>query len=211
MYGTARELNMRTEKGVVDTPREWSGWGRVIAQGLAVRGLDLSTSPLAERLLRRLEDNEVMDQTTCNLLWQEAQTLSGDDWFGLTADSADNDLPLSLQMIGLTVSASMSISTAVNNLVRFFALISTQAVLELRVTGEDARLLLHARGRPHDQHMAALVNVLGQLLRRCAQRAGIPEPEMFVGVPGMETDLPKLAWSNGHVLTGGWWLRKSPP
>lgn len=193
--------------GLAETPREWSGWGRVIDQGLVQRGLSLQASPLAERLLRRLQDNEVMDQTTCNLLWQEAQCLSGDDWFGLSADCADSDLPLSLQMIGLTVSASMSISTAVNNLVRFFPLVSTQATLELRVTGEDARLLLYPRGCPHPQHMAALINVLGRLLLRCAQRGGIEAPDMLVGVAGPSGSRLRLPWPGGHVLADGWWLK----
>lgn len=193
--------------GATETPREWSGWGRVIRQGLAGRGMSLDSSPLAERLLRRLQSNEVMDQTTCNLLWQEAQTLSGDEWFGLRADCADSDLPLSLQMIGLTVSASMSISTAVNNLVRFFPLVSTQAALELRVIGDDARLLLHPRGQPHPQHMAALVNVLGRLLLRCAQRGGIDTPNMMIGVAGMRGSPPSLPWSGGYVLTDTWWLK----
>ncbi|MFA5678046.1 MAG: helix-turn-helix domain-containing protein [Pseudomonas sp.] len=193
--------------GLAETPREWSGWGRVIGQGLERRGLSLHASPLAECLLRRLQENEVMAQTTCNLLWQEAQTLSGDDWFGLSADCADSDLPLSLQMIGLTVSASMSISTAVNNLVRFFPLVSTQATLELRVIGDDARLLLHPRGQPHPQHMAALINVLGRLLLRCAQRGGIDTPNMLIGVVGSHESLPQLPWAGGYVLADAWWLK----
>lgn len=193
--------------GLADTPREWSGWGRVIAQGLMRRGLGLEQSPLAERLLRRLQGAEVMDQTTCNLLWQEAQALSGDDWFGLGADCADADMPLSLQMIGLTVSASMSISTAVNNLVRFFPLVSTQAALELRVMGDDARLLLHPKGQPHPQHMAALVNVLGRLLLRCAQRGGVDTPHMLIGVVGINGDPPALPWVDCCVLNDSWWLK----
>lgn len=190
-----------------DSPREWSGWSRVITQGLLARGLELSGSPLAERLLRRLQDNEVMDQTTCNLLWQEAQTLSGDDWFGLSGHCADADLPLSLQMIGLTVSASMSMSSAVNNLVRFFPLVSTQAGLELRVIGDDARLLLHPRGRPHPQHMAALVNVVGRLLLRCAQRGGIATPGIMVGVSGCAVSPPSLPWLGECALADSWWLK----
>ena len=193
--------------GIAETPREWSGWARVINQGLALRGLGLHCSPLAERLLRRLQDNEVMDQTTCNLLWQEAQNLSDDNWFGLSADCPDTDLPLSLQMIGLTVSASMSISTAVNNLVRFFPLVSTQAHLELRVTGDDARLLLHPRGRPHAQHLAALVNVLGRLLLRCVHRGGIETPDLLVGVVRLGAGEPQLPWGGEHVLADSWWLK----
>ena len=193
--------------GFAETPREWSGWGRVISQGLAARGLDLHASPLAQRLLRRLQDDEVMYQTTCNLLWQEAQDISGDAWFGLSADCAESDLPLSLQMIGLTVSASMSISTAVNNLVRFFPLVSTQAALELRVVGEDARLLLHPRGQPHPQHMAALVNVLGRLLRRCALRGGIDTPDMLIGVAGPESSPPALPWAEHCMVADSWWLK----
>ena len=204
-----RDEAMQSEKNMtsVDTPREWSGWGRVISQGLSQRGLDLKASPLAERLLRRLQDDEVMYQTTCNLLWQEAQNLSEDDWFGLSAGCADSDLPLSLQMIGLTVSASMSLSTAVNNLVRFFPLVSTQAALELRVIGEDARLLLHPRGQPHPQHMAALVNVLGRLLLRCAQRGGVDTPDMLIGVTGIKGRPPSLPWTDGCVPSDSWWLK----
>ena len=190
-----------------EAPREWSGWSRVIIQSLSARGIPLQASPLAERLLRRLQGNEVMDQTTCSLLWQEAQSLSGDDWFGLNAHCADTDLPLSLQMIGLTVSASLNMSAAVNNLVRFFPLVSTQAALELRVTGDDARLLLHPRGRPHAQHMAALVNVMGRLLLRCAQRGGIDSPDILIGVPGLTGRPPALPWSVESVSDDTWWVK----
>ena len=193
--------------GFAEIPREWSGWGRVITRALASRGVSLYQSPLAERLLRRLQDEEVMYQTTCNLLWQEAQELSADDWFGLSADYAESDLPLSLQMLGLTVSASMSISTAVNNLVRFFPLVTTQAALELRVIGEDARLLLHPKGQPHPQHMAGLVNVLGRLLLRCAQRGGIDTPDMLIGVAELQGPPPSLPWAAGCVVSDSWWLK----
>lgn len=190
-----------------ESPREWSGWSRAINQGLLSRGLDLQESPLAGRLLRRLQDSEVMDQTACNLLWQEAQALSGDDWFGLRGCWDDADLPLSLQMIGLTVSASMNMSTAVNNLVRFFPLVSTQAALELRLIGNDARLLLHPRGRPHPQHMAALVNVIGRLLLRCAQRGGIATPDVMVGISGLAANPPPLPWAEEYVFADSWWLK----
>lgn len=109
---------------LAEQPREWSGWGRVIAQALDNRGLELRSSPLAGRLLPRLGEAEVMDQTACNLLWEEAERISGDPWLGLHAECTEADLPLPLQMIGLTVTASLNMSAAVNNLVRFFALVS---------------------------------------------------------------------------------------
>ncbi len=190
-----------------ESPREWSGWSRVIGQALATRGLDLHSSPLAERLTRRLQDNEVMDQTACTLLWQEAQAISGDPWFGLSAYCADGDLPLSLQMIGLTVSASLNMSTAMNNLVRFFTLVSTQARLELRVVGDDARLLLHPRGRPHAQHMAALLNIVGRLLARCAVRGGIASPDITLGMPGADIAPQPQAWYRECVAAQSYWLK----
>ncbi|QJD59197.1 AraC family transcriptional regulator [Pseudomonas sp. gcc21] len=190
-----------------ETPREWSGWSRVITQSLSARGLRFQDSPLAERLIRRLDGREIMDQTTSNLLWQEAQSLSGDDWLGLSSHCAEGDLPLSLQMIGLTVSASLNMSAAVNNLVRFFPLVSTQAALELRVTGDDARLMLHPRGRPHPQHMAALVNVMGRLLLRCARRGGIESPEILIGVSGLNGAPPELPWSVECVAADTWWVK----
>lgn len=190
---------------LAEQPREWSGWGRVIAQALDNRGLELRSSPLAGRLLPRLGEAEVMDQTACNLLWEEAERISGDPWLGLHAECTEADLPLPLQMIGLTVTASLNMSAAVNNLVRFFALVSAQASMELRVTGDDARLLLHPRGRPHAQHMAALVNVVGRLLLRSARRGGVDSPDVPIGVAG--SGMPVVLPWPGEVTHGdGWWL-----
>lgn len=56
--------------------------------------------------------------------------------------------------------------------------------------------------------MAALINVLGRLLRRCAQRGGINDPEMLVGLPRMKAGPPPpLAWASGYVATDCWWLK----
>lgn len=181
----------------VGAPREWSVWCNIIGQGLAAHGKSLADSPLAARLMTRVPQAESIDQATCSILWNEALLLSDDPLLGLNTGSCDTLLPLPLQVLGLTAAASLNMSAAINSLVRFFSLVSTQATLELRVADRQARLLLHPRGRPHPQQMAALTGVVGSMLGRFAARCAVSEPSLALNLPGAQPDLPLPAGAAG--------------
>ncbi len=187
-------------------PREWSLWSNIIGQGLAIHGKSLADSPLAARLLSRLPQTESIDQATCSILWNEALLLSGDPLLGLTTGSCDTLLPLPLQVLGLTAAASPNMSAAISSLVRFFSLVSTQATLELRIADRQARMLLHPRGRPHPQQMAALAGVVGSMLARFARRCGIGEPMLVLSLPGTQTGLSLPAWCSALEHSEACWV-----
>jgi AraC-like DNA-binding protein len=175
-------------------PREWTGWASLIDQGLASRGCSLAESPLAARLLRRSANADSMDQATCSILWNEALLLSADPLLGLNLCQSDSQLPLPLQVLGLTAAASLTMGSAISSLVRFFSLISTQATLELRIADHEARLFLHPRGRPHPQQMAALAGIVGSMLVRFASRCLSEPPRLVLGLPGIQRDERLPSW-----------------
>jgi AraC-like DNA-binding protein len=156
---------MNIQDDVGGEPRERMEWIGVIEQGLTSYGQSLSCSPVASRLLAQCQGAESIDQASCSLFWEEAQTLSGDALLGMRCVRGAV-LPVPLQMLELTGAASADLGTAVGHLVRFFSLLSTQARLEQRRSANRIMLLLHPRGKPHVQQQEALLGLVARLLQR---------------------------------------------
>ncbi|SDT89695.1 AraC-type DNA-binding protein [Halopseudomonas salegens] len=150
-------------------PREQAVWMDLIGEALSLRQRTLLESTLARKLLTHLQESDSIDQSSCNLLWEEALQLSGDDWFGLQAGLSMNFSSLPLRALELTAAASADVAAALASLARFFELVSAQARAELTMGPQGASLRLLPIGQPHPQHMQALLGMCARLLESLGQ------------------------------------------
>ncbi|WP_339845811.1 AraC family transcriptional regulator ligand-binding domain-containing protein [uncultured Halopseudomonas sp.] len=143
-------------------------WVPLINQALRQYESSLAESSVVQSLFGGLPPSSgFIDQASCSLLWTEAVQLADDPLFGMRIHRLFN--PTSLNAIALTSQASPTLGSALNNLIRFFPIASTQIRLETR-KGEDAMLLvLRAQGEPHQQHVEALIGYLCRLLHQLDQ------------------------------------------
>lgn len=142
---------------------EHTHWVSVIDRALEQYGVSLTHSTLALGLTSsRLPVSPFIEQASSNLIWAEAARLSGDDLFGLRLNRTYS--PSAISLLGLIASTSATIGSAVEQLTRFFAIMSTQVRLDLRRDGDESLLALTLVGEPHLQHVEAVIGYLGQLL-----------------------------------------------
>jgi len=143
--------------------REHGHWIAVIDRALAHYGVELAQSSLAYNLTNsHLSSNPFIEQANCNLIWNEASRLAGDDLFGLRLNRIFS--PAVFSLLNLSASACATVGAAIDQLIRFFPIISTQVRLELRREPDEALLQLTPAGQPHMQQVEALLGFLGQLL-----------------------------------------------
>lgn len=148
--------------------RERSFWVQLMNQALHQYGLSLSDSDLAQNLVDTAPgQGGFIGQASCSLVWAEAARLADDPLFGLRVHRLF--CPTPLNAIGLTTLASPDRQTALQNLARFFPIVSTQVKLEVRMLDELAHIHLHPQGEPHVQHMEAVMGYLGRLLQQLDQ------------------------------------------
>lgn len=163
-------------------PREQAGWMSLIGTALSKRQRELSESVMARRLITHLQESDSLDQSSCNLLWEEALQLSGDDWFGLQAGLVMNFSALPLRALELTAAASADVASALACLTRFFELISAQARAELIIGPLGASLRLLPVGQPHSQHMQALLGMCVKLIESLGQSRHDLQVQLPTGV-----------------------------
>lgn len=145
--------------------REHSHWVSAINRALGQYGVDLTHSSLALGLTNsRLPSTAFIEQANANLLWIEALRLSGDDVFGLRLHRTHT--PSAINLLGLAASTTATVGSAVELLVRFFPIASTQIRLELSRDVSDALLILRPIGEPHGQHTDAVLGYLGRILNQ---------------------------------------------
>lgn len=152
----------------VSRVRERTFWVHLINHALRQYGLSLGDSDVAHKLTQSMQgQNGFIDQASCALIWAEAARLADDPLFGLRVHRLF--CPTPLNAIGLATQASPDRQTALQNLVRFFPIVSTQVKLEVRMLDELAHIHLHPQGEPHVQHMEAVMGYLGRLLQQLDQ------------------------------------------
>lgn len=145
--------------------REHSHWVAVINRALAQYGVNLTQSSLAFELTHsRLPESPFIEQASSNLVWDEATRLAADDLFGLRLNRIYS--PSSINLLWLTASTSATVGAALEQLARFFAIMSTQVRLELHRGGEESVLSLTPVGNPHVQHIEAVLGYLGRGLNQ---------------------------------------------
>ena len=145
--------------------REHSHWVAVINRALGQYGVDLTQSSLAQGLTSsRLPTSPFIEQASSNLIWNEAARLSADDLFGLRLNRIYS--PSAINLLWLSASTSATVGAALEQLTRFFPIMSTQVRLELERTADESRLLLTPVGDPHVQHIEAVLGYLGRGLNQ---------------------------------------------
>lgn len=141
--------------------REHSHWVTIINRALTQYGIDLTQSSLAQGLTNSLlPDSPFIEQASANLVWNEATRLAADDLFGLRLNRIYS--PSATNLLWLAASTSITVGAALDQLVRFFPIMSTQIRLELQRGENEATLLLNPVGAPHVQHIEAVLGYLGQ-------------------------------------------------
>lgn len=160
-------------------PREQRGWMELIGTALGAQHRELAESLIARRLLEHIEAAQSLDQASCNLLWEEAVRLSGDSCFGLQAGLTTSFSSLPLRAIELMAASCTDVGAALGCLTRFFELISCQARADLSIGAQGATLRLLPIGRPHGQHMQALLGVCVRLV----ESLGVMREQLMLQLP----------------------------
>lgn len=140
-------------------------WLPVIDQALRQYERSLDHSPLVQNLIGgTTASNGFIDQASCSLVWEEAARLADDDAFGLRLHRVFCPTPISA--IALTAQACPNIGAAINNLTRFFPIVSTQVKLEIRAVDDLVEIALRPQGTPHTQHLEALTGYMCRLVNQ---------------------------------------------
>lgn len=144
---------------------EHTHWVSVIDRALEQYGVNLTHSSLALGLTSsRLPVSPFIEQANSNLIWNEATRMSADELFGLRLNRTHS--PSAISLLGLAASTSATVSAAMEQLVRFFAIVTTQVRLDLQHDNDESHLLITPIGDPHIQHIEAVTGYLGRLLNQ---------------------------------------------
>lgn len=136
-----------------------------IEHALSHYGLALAHSNLAHNLTSSpLPPSQFTEQAACNLVWVEAVRLSGDDMFGLRLPRVF--APSVFKLLSLATSVCPTVGAAIDHLLRFSVILSTQIKLELRYERDEVHLHLVPVGKPHPHQLEAIFSYLGQMLRK---------------------------------------------
>lgn len=143
-------------------------WVPLIDQALRQYECSLADSGVVQSLFGDAPPSTgFIDQASCSLLWSEALQLADDPLFGIRINRLF--IPTSLNAIALTCQASPTLGAALNNLIRFFPIASTQVKLESRQSENGLLIVLKNQGEPHPQHVEALIGYLCRLLHQLDQ------------------------------------------
>ncbi|MGH1450473.1 MAG: helix-turn-helix domain-containing protein [Pseudomonadaceae bacterium] len=143
-------------------------WVPLMNQALHQYECSLADSSVVQSLFGSVPPSSgFIAQASCSLLWTEAVRLADDPFFGMRIHRLFN--PTSLNAIALTSQASPTLGAALNNLIRFFPIATTQVKLETRQTDNGLALVLRPHGEPHLQHVEAMIGYLCRLLHQLDQ------------------------------------------
>ena len=186
---------------------EHAHWVCVLDRALEQYGVRLTHSRLALGLTSsRLPASPFIEQANANLIWNEATRLAADDLFGLRLNRIYS--PSAIRLLGLAASTCATISAALEQMTRFFAVMSTQVHLDLQHDGDESHLVLSSVGNPHPQHIEAVVGYLGQWLNQLDhadkglfKRATLPRsPDTLIACrPLLECD--EVVYGSSYSLT----------
>lgn len=95
-------------------------------------------------------------QTDMNRLWHAAATLANDDCFGLRMGQTYRSN--TLKVLALAAVSSATIGEALQRVIRFFSVFSTQVQLYSVEDDQHVTVYFQPRGAPHPMHMEALLS-----------------------------------------------------
>lgn len=146
--------------------KERAFWAQGIAQSLEHYGKSLQDLPadLRQHCVLASQSVAMISQTDMNRLWQAATSVAGDDCFGLRmAQSYRSNI---LKVVGLAAVSSETIGDAVQRVVRYLPIFSTQ--VQVTTVQDDRFLTIHfePRGTPHPMQLEAVVASCAKIWRR---------------------------------------------
>lgn len=145
--------------------QERAFWAQGIGKTLASYGKGIDDLP--EDLREHCRPNDLsmaqISQHDMNRLWDQAAQLSGDECFGLRMGRQFTSN--TLKVLGLAASSSETISDAIQRIVRFFPVFSTQVQMYTVEDEQALTLIFQPRGTPHPMHMEALLVQCGKIWR----------------------------------------------
>lgn len=165
-----KDMEMQDSLNAVTGARtgERALWVPLINQALRQYECSLADSSVVQSLFGgEPPSSGFLDQASCSLLWSEAVQLADDPYFGMRLHRLFN--PTSLKAIALTSQASATVGAALNTLIRFFPVATTQVKLETRQGENGLSLVLRLQGEPHAHHIEAVIGYLCRLLHRLDQ------------------------------------------
>ncbi|WP_373187537.1 helix-turn-helix domain-containing protein [Halopseudomonas sp.] len=144
--------------------QERAFWAQGIGQTLTTE-YGKSVADLPEDLQQYFQTVDLsavqISQTDMNRLWHAAATLAQDDCFGLRMGQTYRSN--TLKVLGLAAVSSASVGEAVQRVIRFFSVFSTQVQLYSVEDDQHLTVYFQPRGTPHPMHMEALLSHCHQL------------------------------------------------
>ncbi|GGC97476.1 helix-turn-helix domain-containing protein [Halopseudomonas salina] len=139
--------------------QERAFWAQGIGQTLA-KEYGKSTDDLPDDLQQYFEPTDLssvqISQTDMNRLWHAAGNLAQDDCFGLKM--GQNYRSNTLKVLGLAAVSSATVGDALQRVIRFFSVFSTQVQLYSVEDDQHITVYFQPRGTPHPMHMEALLS-----------------------------------------------------
>ncbi len=166
-----------------------ASWAVAVAQALDERGIDsraiFSSAGIDIRTARDPSTRYSADQMT--LVYELAEKATQDPSFGLSI--AEHVHPTSLHALGYSLFASDDLQSFCRRIVRYFGLVSTNAVTEIEETEDEFRLsMLPATGQtayaPQDAWLATLLRFSRFIYRPNfdPRRVSLRRPEPATGI-----------------------------
>lgn len=173
---TERDLTTPKVSPLEDGPTALGSWGLAIVAALGSRGVDaepllakvgLSIDALAEPSRRH-----GLDVTT--RLWRLSVDATGDPAFGI--EVARHTTYQTFHALGFSLATSGTLREALERIVRFFAIVTDAADMQLEVDSEQLRLTVHLRpgADPADEAVDAFVAGAVRLCRTLKGRSFNP-------------------------------------
>ncbi len=133
-------------------------WAQGIAQGLELYGKTVRDLPADLRQHCKPSDLSQMhiSQSDMNRLWNAAAKLSQDECFGLRMGRHYQSNTLSL--LALSAASSETLGEAIQRLIRFMPIFSSQVQLYSVEDDQYLTLYFQPRGNPHPLHMEAVMS-----------------------------------------------------
>ena len=137
--------------------QERAFWAQGIGQTLVEYGKSVSDLPADLQAFCSPNDLSMaqISQTDMNRLWHAAAKLSQDDCFGMKMGEVY--CSNTLKVLGLAAVSSETIGQAVQRIIRFFPVFSTQVQLYSVEDEQHLTVYFQPKGAPHPMHMEALL------------------------------------------------------
>lgn len=166
--------------------QERAFWGQAIGQCLSF--YDKSSELLPEELSALCRTGDLsagqINQTQLNRLWELAAQLSEDPCFGLRTGQLHRSP--SLQTLSLAASCASNLTEAIQRIVRYFPVCSTQIQLYSIEDDQALTLVLQPRGNPHPMHLEALLAQCAQIWKHLH-----PDPQSLILETRLTSDLER--------------------